>query len=409
MIKIIAFLSLNLLFILLFVNNNCYGQITVRQERNLTAFTKLFGYVRYFYPGDEAQQISWDQFAIYGSHEVFGQPNDKALINKLSQLYLPLAPTIKIVLSKKALTLNLNEITPARPDTYKVVSWQHRGYSYSGFTPPYASIRINRRDAAIKAQEIGNFIAVVLPVEVMKFVGRKFSFTAKIKCTTTRPNLVIKLLKDSFVYDRILLKPKSSQNIIDTLEREYRFQGMIDQNDKKIVFGVLINSAYKVSVNDFHFNIIGGEKTIELPLSKPVSYNSLSPKEGIKRYGLLIDDNTSDKPLFSTRSVIGESINTSLVPGINCMVPLALYENDSATYPKSNVAALSQLKQRVVAIKISNNMPLYQRLGCIIIAWNVFEHFFPYWQDASKSPAKILHNALVKTISDKNHRDFFLL
>jgi hypothetical protein len=39
---------------------------TEQQINNQKTFAKLFGYVRYFYPGDEASGIDWDKFAIYG-------------------------------------------------------------------------------------------------------------------------------------------------------------------------------------------------------------------------------------------------------------------------------------------------------------------------------------------------------
>jgi len=34
--------------------------------RNLRAFSKLYGYVRFFHPSDEAAAIDWERFAIYG-------------------------------------------------------------------------------------------------------------------------------------------------------------------------------------------------------------------------------------------------------------------------------------------------------------------------------------------------------
>ena len=31
---------------------------------NLVAFAKLYGYIRYFHPSDEAASINWNQFAM---------------------------------------------------------------------------------------------------------------------------------------------------------------------------------------------------------------------------------------------------------------------------------------------------------------------------------------------------------
>ena len=40
---------------------------TTQQLENITAFNRLYGYVKYFHPSDEAAAIDWDKFAIYGT------------------------------------------------------------------------------------------------------------------------------------------------------------------------------------------------------------------------------------------------------------------------------------------------------------------------------------------------------
>ena len=38
--------------------------------QNLCAFTRLYGYVRYFHPSDAASATDWERFAIYGARQV---------------------------------------------------------------------------------------------------------------------------------------------------------------------------------------------------------------------------------------------------------------------------------------------------------------------------------------------------
>ena len=63
------------------------NQTTQREIQNLKAFAKMYGYVRFFYPGDEAQEIDWDQFAIYGCDHVLNAENDVELIRILHELF----------------------------------------------------------------------------------------------------------------------------------------------------------------------------------------------------------------------------------------------------------------------------------------------------------------------------------
>ena len=37
-----------------------------RKVENLETFAKVYGYVRWFYPSDEAAKINWTNFAVYG-------------------------------------------------------------------------------------------------------------------------------------------------------------------------------------------------------------------------------------------------------------------------------------------------------------------------------------------------------
>ena len=68
---------------------------------NLTAFTKLYGYVKHFYPSDEAQDIDWDSFATYGSKYVMPARNNEELSELLRDLFLPIVPDLKLYTQTK--------------------------------------------------------------------------------------------------------------------------------------------------------------------------------------------------------------------------------------------------------------------------------------------------------------------
>ena len=44
--------------------------VTERELTNLTAFAKLYGYVRFFHPSDQAANTDWEDFAIEGVRKV---------------------------------------------------------------------------------------------------------------------------------------------------------------------------------------------------------------------------------------------------------------------------------------------------------------------------------------------------
>ncbi len=58
-----------------------------REVQNLRTFAKLYGYVRYFHPSDEASRIDWDKFAVYGAGLVKDARDSEELKQTLKSLF----------------------------------------------------------------------------------------------------------------------------------------------------------------------------------------------------------------------------------------------------------------------------------------------------------------------------------
>ena len=61
-----------------------------REIDNVTAFARLYGVVRYFYPTDAAASLDWNYFAVHGVHQARVAPNVKELTAALKELFGPL-------------------------------------------------------------------------------------------------------------------------------------------------------------------------------------------------------------------------------------------------------------------------------------------------------------------------------
>ncbi|WP_456278917.1 S41 family peptidase [Bacillus sp. AK128] len=118
--------------------NQPFDPIKVSKEKpsheqsieNIYAFSKLYGYVRYFHPSSEGEEMNWDQFILYGLQEVIDASNTKQLEEKLFNLFSPIAPTLKISDNyeelKESVVLKTEE-----SDDYQLVAWKHNGVSGS--------------------------------------------------------------------------------------------------------------------------------------------------------------------------------------------------------------------------------------------------------------------------------------
>ncbi|RHW43275.1 hypothetical protein D1B31_00970 [Neobacillus notoginsengisoli] len=90
-----------------------------RKIANVEAFGRLYGYVRYFHPSDEAASLDWNRFGIYGAGKEAA--TDKELQAVLEELFLPIAPSLSLYRD--------GEKPPKHgfKKTDTVIAWQHHG------------------------------------------------------------------------------------------------------------------------------------------------------------------------------------------------------------------------------------------------------------------------------------------
>ena len=107
-------------------------------HEQVVAFARLYGVVRYFYPGDAAQGIDWNRFAIAGITDARQAHGRADLQGKLSALFGPLGPGIDIVADTATF--------PALPvETAKqpLVAWRYLGFPARD--PAYGRERTSRK------------------------------------------------------------------------------------------------------------------------------------------------------------------------------------------------------------------------------------------------------------------------
>ena len=118
---------------------------------NLRAFARLYGYVRFFHPSDEASSIDWERFAVLGAVRVLDCADAESLRSTLSGLFGPVAPTVQVY---EAGTQPRPVDLPGDGTTCVPVCWQHRGLGTTdalrmlkqtyGSNSIYSSLRTNR-------------------------------------------------------------------------------------------------------------------------------------------------------------------------------------------------------------------------------------------------------------------------
>lgn len=110
--------------------------LSARELANLTAFTRLYGYIRWFSPYSEPNDPSWDRVASEGAIAAAGAQSSEALTAVLEAWFEPMAPD---------LVVNLEPVTPGSVEGVAgetgLVRWRHLGVAFA--SPAYRSERVS--------------------------------------------------------------------------------------------------------------------------------------------------------------------------------------------------------------------------------------------------------------------------
>jgi hypothetical protein len=391
--------------------------------KNIEAFTKLYGYVKYFHPADEAYTIDWDRFAVYGVKRVGPAKNSAELKKILEELFLPIAPSIVIYHSKEKVPFSESTITP--PDTagMKLIAWQHYGVRLNGTYRDYESIRLHRKLKYLRG--IGNLMQVM---NAEPFRGKEFIYKAAVKAEKGKAQLWFRVDRPNRkfgFFDNMRDRP-----IQTNTWKTYEIKGTIDDDAVEIAFGCFMTREGKIFADDFQLLIKEGDqwKPVKIKNSdfeenregeKPGAWSTWgqgyifqvttqTPAKGNKSF--MLESGLVEGPgrLYTRNPKFGEYVNKELGMGLSCIVPLALYGTKDQTYP---AAPGETFKNLVNALKTGTPPGLtandgYVRWANVVIAWNVFQHFYPNFDLVKVDWNSQLIRTLQKAQTDTNETDF---
>lgn len=117
-------------------------KLTSKKCDEILSFAKLYGYVKYFHPSDEAAELDWDAFAVYGIQRILVS-NGKDINDILKELFNPIAPSIEFVDKKNNRYIdNLFDKKIKDYSDEKFLMWIHNGDGKLKLGRTYKSKRI---------------------------------------------------------------------------------------------------------------------------------------------------------------------------------------------------------------------------------------------------------------------------
>jgi hypothetical protein len=400
-----------------------------QEIQNFKAFAKLYGYVKYFHPSDQASRIDWEKFAVQGTEKVKNARDNEELKAILEELFIPIAPTIQIYHSnEKPRPFSAPEDTT----NLKVVAWQHQGVGIGTSSHVYRSIRINRENR-LSTGGYG-FGTVTQSVNAKDYRGKEIKLRAHVRTNVSgagnQGQLWLRVDRENRqrgFFDNMNDRPIKSSDW-----QSYEIVGTVADDATKIVFGCFLKGMGQVWLDGFQLfakNKAHGWETVQIKNpgfeedinTRPKGWFANSPGYTYKlisdnpykgEKSLLIENKVEDfsGTLFNAIPKVGEVINKELCTDLSCQIPLALYRDRNGTIGQGDKDSLDALLEHLSKIETGKLTAdnEFVRLGNIVIAWNVFQHFYPYFDVIDTDWDVELTNNLIEALSNQSERDFYV-
>ncbi len=365
------------------------------EVENVRAFARLFGVVRFFYPADATTEIDWGRFAVQGVAQARGAHDTAALAATLQSLVAPLGPGIAVA---KYL------LEPGAPVAGgPLVAWQYLGAGFSA-GGPYRARRTNRT----ATPTIDGFVTVMrnLPAEPLRGRAVRLHGQARVRAADSSGTGALWLRVDRPNQTMGFFDNMGDRPIREAAWHEYTIEGTVAEDAVKVAFGVMASGAATADFDAIELSTRAADGSwTAVPLTDAGFEDAADggPPAGWFRAGNSRDALTrrvaddpfegrqcqrlapgaaASGPLFDAPLAAGDHVDVDLGSGLRARVPLVLDDAEARVAPAQR-AALDALKATLAAMPVPAGDPgLDLRLADVVVAWNVYRHFYPYWTEA---------------------------
>ncbi len=398
--------------------------IADRQIENLRTFSKLYGYVRFFHPTDAAAETDWDRFAIHGVSVVRDAADRQDLAGSLRALFAPIAPTVVIYDSER-------DEKPAPPpvrDNFsatQVIAWQHSGVGLqAGQT--YRSVRTNRASQDSVRDDFGAFTQIL---DATPYRGREIRLRAAVRTEAggegNTGHLWLRVERpgqQTGFFDNMADRP------ITTAEwTQFEITGPVDEDATSIAFGGYLIGDGRLWADAFDLSTRDEtNKWQKLPIYNPsfedspdgpinwfigapnYAYEIVTANQFDGEYSLMVSAEPPAVPgaIFDFVPPSGTSVDKKLGAGLRALVPIALADHE--LQPMENSRNNGRLSAELAKISQDDLTAIDPnvRFAGIVIAWNLMQHFYPYFDVIDTDWDTVLTEALRNAMDDVSVEDY---
>lgn len=330
---------------------------------NVVAFARLYGIVRYFHPSDEAAALDddgWSRFVVRGLRAVESAPDAAALATLLRAQFAPIAPSVVI-----------GEGAAPAAITGPAVHWNHHGLGITKESA-YQSVR--------GAGPGKSVMTITMPLDPAQFRGKelKVKLRARGKVAATDADAGLWIAEQRADGKPGFYTEPEVQPAIGEPWSEIAVGGKITGDAVGLVLGVQAFGDADVWL----------ESPIVTADGKPIAIAGWGTagaeladqwSAGGEGFAVAVGGKNCDR----RRACLHVSPKVKAPPdlrpwsgtlgGVAVTVPLELATKEGKTVPAARVPLSAAETSPLLASDRAT------RLAAVVVAWNVFEHFYPYF------------------------------
>jgi len=387
--------------------------IPTTDAEELRAFAKLYGYVRFFHPSDEAAAADWDRVAVEGARRVMKGSTRAELLAALREVFEPLAPTLLVYPEDQPPA----PAEPARDGP--VLAWQHMGFGGGDMRSVYDSTRLGR-SRGVYAAGMG-WAPVVGQIDATALHGKRLRLRgfARVSGKAADEKAQLWLRIDATDPSSAFFDNMNGRPIVAREWTEATIEGpVVGPTAKHVVFGGLTYGSGTAWFDDFSLEVAepGSKQWKAVTIANPgfeaadkpegwtttatdFTYTVVADAHGGKA-ALEIQRNLTEtsKELFPEQPKLGETFTRSLGAGLACRVVLGL--------PPGKPPKAATETTRGEALPSPEDPAV--RAAAVVVAWNVLQHFYPYHDVIGEDWNAVLDDVIADVLDDGGPRDLGL-
>jgi C-terminal processing protease CtpA/Prc len=392
--------------------------LTERGLENLVAFARLFGYVRYFHPSDQAAAADWEKLAFAGVQAAEKAAGPEELARALESFFLPVAPTVRVFANGRKPALPAELSSPG--EAAERITWAHLGV---GLNPAsvYKSERITSKGSQAPGAAMGQMVSSVESLKGKRVRLRAAArvddpgHPARLRMTTYRSNGSESRLAsleppitstDWSVYELTAEVPAEIEAFAVELALDGEGIAWWDDVSLEVVgeeppaTPLLDNGGFEEG-DDEGLPTIWATRSISVGAGYRLERAGTGVKSG--RSSGVLAYRRPERPLFPDPA---DPFLADLGGGVSALVPLALFKDKTGTLPHVPAAEVRPPAPDKPDIWTPSGNDRTTRLADVILAWNVFQHFYPYFDVVSADWPAELRRALAGAATDADERAF---